>query len=1685
MNQNNNSSNSATSSIAEIGSTSEQGVNSTPLDLRVQPREENIQYVLGINQVIHPSGEASIHSVEVQVFGRNLDPNLGTSSATPQDPNLRSLVVHIPRYPVVEMSLPELSVDEDAAEQSTNTSSPRTQGLNSISEQQDLSTQEEARSAENGVEQPNPIQEEELIDPNRTLFASLPFRTSMTLEELDAVYLQRQLLLRERFEAQRQMMEEIEQGLQRTLEEQAELERIQQLYEQEEESVPELENVEEPNHQERQVERDGRLEERPLEDRERMVQRLIDFTNRYFNTARDELDRRLQLTNVPRLDTIRPGFEEERRQLINEGTDWSGNNEPLLREHAVSFIERASDFSLPNGGESQHGAGLSECDVESDQMVGHEHDRIASPKRAHDDNADNDGESNPPKRRLVQDNSLPTIPEAAEMIFTQHTRQELPFNRNFHRRQWETTYSLRHNLSSFADLTSISSAVDRFYTDMMQEYLDEAMPTDRITVSINHHSINPPIYINFLRKDFDPEHFSKRLKAVAQSNKDLLTDDNIAIAIRLVKNVGGQGKSARRSVAPQTASERSKSKKSVIVIHNVDNLCGLRAILLGKLLADEYDTPEKRKKSSWTTAKQSVHDGYKFRMQALEICSALNIDPQDSLKVSDLPQIQQYLGGQYHLIVVNFFNLGKIFVGPPAPKLICLEFRPGEDDSDIGHFNLITKLAAYFDRYYMCIDCWYPTNNRGHHRPNGCKQCYSNPACEKPTYPLKAVECPDCLRDFFGQQCLLNHKRNGTCQDRVKCRRCKVEFFSTDKHKCFNYNCGKCGKEYMDSPHYCYLTPLKEDNLHAEDMLPKALVFYDIEAIQKIVDGRLTHFPILLVSETVCDGCYNHERRTKDNECGICGGFQSIYYGLDCVQNFVDYVLNDLSKRIAIEKGNVLVIAHNSKGYDAHFIFRDIFSRNLTDVRPILNGNKILKIDLNNVRFLDSLSFFQQPLDSLPKTFGLDCALVAKGVFPHLFNTEENQDYVGRLPEVSYFAPELMKEKKRDEFMKWYEENKDSVWKLKEELMKYCANDVSILRMCVMDFRSLVKRMTSCDPLTRCFTLASVAMEIFRVKMLPGNFMAITPPKGYSGRHNSNEACAWLDMVEITRKIKLRREYRIGPYFVDGFCKETGEVFEYNGCFYHGCPECFVDPAKINNVSHRAMGELYDDTITKKKYLEANRYRVVSIWSHEIAELPPRCLEILNERKAYFKKLQDVGPLQQRDGFFGGRTNNIYFLYECGPDEQIKYYDFTSLYPSVLCKNMFPYGHPEVIRRDFDYTLDQYFGFVKCQILPPDDLFIPVLPAKSDGKLVFHLCSKCSEDKNQQVCTHSETERALVGTWTTAELRVAINEGYRILDIFEVHHYDKPQINIFADYIKLWLKEKQEASGYPSWVQTEEDKDRYIALYKEKEGIDLDKDKIVRNEGRRSIAKAMLNSLWGRFALRKNQTKTSLVTDYAEYWRILNDPKLQVQSEYNPTDQSVILQYKYESDDDDEEFAARNIAVPAFVTSYARMKLYELIDEIESVRAGRVLYFDTDSVIFVERDSDPKIQTGDFLGELTDELQGYGPGARCTKFSSCGPKNYGYEITMPDGQTKATIKAKGIRLSAQAMEIINFQKMLDMANKFARGEILDFKIPQFRIKTTTASHIVFSETIENIYRVVSDKRRLDGKCTLPYGYRLR
>ena len=98
---------------------------------------------------------------------------------------------------------------------------------------------------------------------------------------------------------------------------------------------------------------------------------------------------------------------------------------------------------------------------------------------------------------------------------------------------------------------------------------------------------------------------------------------------------------------------------------------------------------------------------------------------------------------------------------------------------------------------------------------------------------------------------------------------------------------------------------------------------------------------------------------------------------------------------------------------------------------------------------------------------------------------------------------------------------------------------------------------------------------------------------------------------------------------------------------------------------------------------------------------------------------------------------------------------------------------------------------------------------------------KCAEDSSDK-CSHSKEERSLVGTWVTFELFKALDCGYRLLNVYEIWHFDTVSDQFFKGYVDNFLKIKQEASGYPSWCQPDSEKEKFIRDYEEAEGIRLD-----------------------------------------------------------------------------------------------------------------------------------------------------------------------------------------------------------------------------------------------------------------------
>ena len=298
----------------------------------------------------------------------------------------------------------------------------------------------------------------------------------------------------------------------------------------------------------------------------------------------------------------------------------------------------------------------------------------------------------------------------------------------------------------------------------------------------------------------------------------------------------------------------------------------------------------------------------------------------------------------------------------------------------------------------------------------------------------------------------------------------------------------------------------------------------------------------------------------------------------------------------------------------------------------------------------------------------------------------------------------------------------------------------------------------------------------------------------------------------------------------------------------------------------------------------------------------------------------------------------------CKPWEKIHYFDFCSLYPAVQKQGIYPKGHAKIITENFDYNME-YFGLIKCKVIPPRNLHIPILPVKINGKLLFPLCQKCAVEKNMETkCSHTDEERSIEGTWVSLELYKALERGYKLKEYYSIHYYEEyykydpitKTGGLFTDYVNAILKEKVHATGFPDNCITDEQKDAFIQSYYDREGIILEKDKMIKNPGKREIEKLKLNSLWGFFALNSNKAQFKIITNRASLENLLND------------DQYVI----HDIDFNDENFAqvtysikeeyctgnlSTNVILANFVTAQGRLKLYEELEKLNH----RVLYFDT------------------------------------------------------------------------------------------------------------------------------------------------
>lgn len=295
---------------------------------------------------------------------------------------------------------------------------------------------------------------------------------------------------------------------------------------------------------------------------------------------------------------------------------------------------------------------------------------------------------------------------------------------------------------------------------------------------------------------------------------------------------------------------------------------------------------------------------------------------------------------------------------------------------------------------------------------------------------------------------------------------------------------------------------------------------------------------------------------------------------------------------------------------------------------------------------------------------------------------------------------------------------------------------------------------------------------------------------------------------------------------------------------------------------------------------------------HSTPTLPSLSMKIFKERfsenwKTYTKRFgceRKEHEVFFREAYAGARTE--VFNEQCA---HAYHYDFNSLYPYVLQKYEYPHGIYTICQNGIsDSRLEDLMsGRIKHAIVSAKvevpECNIPVLGLKGpDGRFIF-------------------PTGIFEGTWVWAELKLAIEQGTKVLEWKKVACWSdsKPY---FRDFISFFREGKENSEG-----------------------------------AKRQFYKILQNSFYGKLGMRRERTSIVPRTPKnLERAKAKGEPIIEVY--FVQTDENLYLTKR-------EVFAPYiRPEVAAHVTAYARIELWQAMNRALS-RNAKVYYCDTDSII--------------------------------------------------------------------------------------------------------------------------------------------
>ena len=1083
------------------------------------------------------------------------------------------------------------------------------------------------------------------------------------------------------------------------------------------------------------------------------------------------------------------------------------------------------------------------------------------------------------------------------------------------------------------------------------------------------------------------------------------------------------------------------NKKSVLRIINDDNNCFWYALAC---LMNPENTALKDSRNKLARAKV-----------ASKICQKCKLQFDEKVSFNAIPFVEKTYNCN-----INILNLNDIPVlGASIDLMNCLMYKSenrGNNhyfllyDDIHGHYDCITDIKAFLACKGFCFKCYRSFYKSEALTTHDCKIIKKSRQCKNENTMRK--EAAHYLKRSFtkGSQ--------GEIEDRYK----KALSTYAKKHA------EELGEMDPDELEYIQVenkfpSIARDIKEGIEDQIkqPKFIVYdFECDVHDKVHKPNHVEIDILQIDAR---GTHDYDKCLKQRHS---------FTGYGCEDQFGDWLFSEHNK-------DSTVIAHNGAGYDNKFILKYCLRKGLLPSSFIRQGSRISYMRFNkyNIRFVDSYHFFLQPLKNLSETYNID---TIKGYFPHYFNRPENQNYIGVIPSEDQYGAKNMMEYDYNNFKKWHDEQLPNGviaqnWNFKEELVKYCRADVELLSKAILKFRLMFYKNLDTDPF-RYTTLASLCMNIYMNKFLVENTIVGNNHEKkdsiisrewllHLNNNNQNRICR-----EVPKRAKplaecnihenkvdgdVKKYYECQPdkfFTVDGYDAKDKTIYEFQGCYWHGCRKC-----------HPEQKIRYNKTMEKNNLLRASGYKVVEMWECEWTEFKKN-LANASELEASARK-QNINI---RDALFGGRTEGFKIHVKTEGDQKLFYYDVVSLYPTVNALDDYAIGFGKYVDiKPEDILSGKFFGIVKCDVEPPKDLYVPVLPDNSGGKLLFHL--EPMKDK----------------TYASVEIKKALEKGYKI-KIHSAIQYDKYK-GLMKDYVEFFLKIKIENNQHYTKEECDEINKSHQAMGF---SFKIESKNTSKNPGLKQVAKICLNSLWGKFGQRTTLDSYEYIKDWNSLLLKLTDDKVKTNSWHIIHSDCVELRY---NDDVDYEIDAEYISevTAVFTTANARMRLYSMLDWLDS---SQIVYCDTDSVVFLYDPENPKhkypsnktkdlpsnIRFGNSLGEWEDEMK---KGWEIKEMIIGGAKSYSYrKHNCKTNETEYVVKQKGITLDKDCASVFTFNNIKDMVlnNKTIES-------PK-RFQFTYNSH---TKDIETRYVSRTAKQTIDSKRvvvsndTYPFGYEIK